>query len=178
MLYAQTQNVVFYHTCWLVVSSSITAPIYLNISAHRSTTKANDEMPESEILVRSLCESRWSIDGACLAAKVCNSKRQAHFFSKFLWSPVERLANLSIVICYGNHFKIVFVIIFVCDFSNFVSDTIFETFLATFASGDQNDAFVYQHALRLVRFTAILVGISWDTNCIGPRQCSINHSID
>ena len=43
-----------------------------NISAGRSSTQANDEMPESEILARCLCESQWSIDGACLAAEICD----------------------------------------------------------------------------------------------------------
>ena len=98
----------------------------LNVTAHWATPKTNNEMPKGKIRMRRLCKSQWSINGACLAAKVCNSIRQAHFFSKFLWSLEKRLANLSIVICYGNHFKIVLVLFFLCNFFDLIANTILD----------------------------------------------------
>ena len=48
----------------------------LDVSAYWATSKTNNEMPKREVLTRRLCKSQWSIDGACLAAEVCNNIRQ------------------------------------------------------------------------------------------------------
>ena len=51
----------------------------LDVTAHWPTTKTNNEMPKREVLMRRLCKSQWPINGARLAAKVCNSIRQGAF---------------------------------------------------------------------------------------------------
>ena len=80
--------------------------------------------------------------------------------------------NLLAVICYGDHFKLVLFIIFFRDVFDLTSNSVLQGPLLTFAFGYENNAFMDQHALWLVRFT-VIDRICWGKDCIGHRHSFI-----
>jgi hypothetical protein len=95
-----------------------------------------------------------------LAAEIRDGVGKAHFVAKLVCRQDEGFANFLIIIRYADHFEVVLVILFfVRDFSDLVSDTILEMLVVTFASGYENDTFVYLHVLRLIRFFDMLTSL-------------------